>query len=70
MLEILEFILELVLNLVDWERYWRFGLCVVGSIALAAVIYAAIASRSVCLGLSVPIVLGGVGGGIFWECVS
>ena len=68
--EILEIVLELVFNLVDWERYWRFGLCLVGSVALVAVIFSAVASRSVCLGLSIPVVLGGIGGGIFWECVS
>jgi hypothetical protein len=67
MSDLAEFLLDILLNLVDVFGAWRFFVCLLSGIALAGFVYWQVANRTVCLALSIPLVLMGIAAGLFWE---
>ena len=67
MSDLAEFLLDIVLNLIDVFGAWRFCVCLLSGVALAGLVYWQIANRTVGLALSIPLVLMGIVTGLFWE---
>ena len=71
MLDLLEFVLDFVLDVLfsafDLEGYWRFGVPVLGALVGVVFIDWRIASSGARAGLSVAVVVAGILTGIFWQ---
>jgi hypothetical protein len=64
-------ILDLILELLGWvPEWWRFCVCLLGSLAGAAVLYWLIPDRSLWIGLSTLLFVAGAGIGIVWQAVT
>jgi hypothetical protein len=61
--DILEFIGELGVLFSSW----RFYLCLALSLAAVGLIYWLIPSQALCLSLSIPVAVIGIGTGIVWQ---
>lgn len=60
-------ILEFICGIIDLLASWRFYVCLLLALALVGLIYFLIPDRGVCLGLSIPVVVIGMGSGIYWQ---
>lgn len=67
MLELLEFLLELVVNLCEVADRWRFGLCLMAGGALAFLIDYSVDHPKACVALVTVSLLTAVVSGIIWE---
>jgi len=67
MSDLAEFLLDIVLNLIDVFGAWRFCVCLLSGVALAGVVYWQIANRTAGLALGIPLVLMGIVIGLFWQ---
>lgn len=59
--------LEVVADVLVSLPWWRFGLCLVASIAVAGVIYWRVPNQTLCMVLAAVILFVGIGAGILWE---
>ena len=67
MSDLAEFLLDIILNLIDVFGAWRFCVCLLFGVALAGLDYWQVANRTVGLALSIPLVLTGIVTGLVWE---
>jgi len=60
-------ILEFLSAIGELFSSWRFYVCLILTFALVCLIYFLIPNQTVCLVLSIPLAMVGIGAGIVWQ---
>jgi len=58
---------EFISGIFEILAWWRFYLCLLVSLALVGLVYWLVPDRSLCLPLSIPVAVVGIGAGIVWQ---